>query len=57
MALRKSLKEALKVQDSQQVDAMSIIDGLALEVATATKRAVIAEARVAQLEEKLKENK
>lgn len=57
MALRKSLKEALKVQDSQQVDAMSIIDGLALEVAAATKRAVIAEARVAQLEEKLKESK
>jgi len=57
MDLRESLKEALKVQDSQQVDAMSIIDGLALEVAAATKRAVIAEARVAQLEEKLKENK
>lgn len=57
MALRKSLKEALKVQDSQQVDAMSVIDGLALEVAAATKRAVIAEARVAQLEEKLKESK
>lgn len=57
MDLRKSLKEALKVQDSQQVDAMSIIDGLALEVAAVTKRAVIAEARVAQLEEKLKENK
>lgn len=57
MVPQKSLKEALKVQDSQQVDAMSIIDGLALEVAAATKRAVIAEARVAQLEEKLKESK
>lgn len=43
--------------DSQQVDAVRIVDALALEVAAATKRAVIAEARVAQLEEKLKESK
>lgn len=43
--------------DSQQVDAVLIVDALALEVAAATKRAVIAEARVAQLEDKLKENK
>jgi len=43
--------------ENGQVDAMRIIDSLALEVAAATKRAVIAEARVAQLEEKLEESK
>lgn len=48
---------AVKMADSQQVDAVRIVDALALEVAAATKRAVIAEARVAQLEEKLKESK
>lgn len=45
------------MSDNGQVDAMSIIDALALEVAAATKRAVIAEARVAQLEEQMKEKK
>lgn len=45
---------------SSQVDAMSVIDSLAMEVAALTKRAVIAEQRVAALEEeivKMKESK
>ncbi len=42
---------------NQQVDAMAIIDALALEVAALTKRAVIAEARVIDLENKMKESK
>lgn len=42
---------------NQQVDAMAIIDALALEVAALTKRAVIAEARVIDLEDKMKESK
>ena len=40
-----------------QVDAMSVIDALAVEVASLTKRAVIAEARVVDLESKVKESK
>nr|DAT51316.1 MAG TPA: hypothetical protein [Caudoviricetes sp.] len=36
---------------------MAVIDALALEVASLTKRAVIAEARAADLENKMKESK
>lgn len=42
---------------AQQIDAMAVIDAMAIEIASLTKRAVIAEAHVAQLEEKLKESK
>lgn len=40
-----------------QVDAMSVIDILAMEVATLTKRVAIAEAKVIDLESKTKESK
>lgn len=43
--------------ENGQVDAMRIIDSLALEVAMLTKRAAIAEAKVAQMEEQMKEKK
>ena len=43
--------------DSSQVDAMTVIDALSMEVAALTKRAVIAEARVIDLENKMKESK
>ena len=43
--------------NDNQVDAMTVIDALALEVAALTKRAVVAEARVSDLENKLKESK
>lgn len=42
---------------SSQVDALAVIDALTLEVAALTKRAVIAEARVIDLENKTKESK
>lgn len=42
---------------SSQVDALAVIDALTLEVAALTKRAVIAEARVIGLENKMKESK
>lgn len=44
-------------QQSSQVDALAVIDALTLEVAALTKRAVIAEARVIDLENKMKESK
>lgn len=40
-----------------QVDAMSVIDILAMEVAALTKRVAIAEAKVIDLESKTKESK
>lgn len=40
-----------------QVDAMSVIDILAMEVATLAKRVAIAEAKVIELESKTKESK
>jgi hypothetical protein len=40
-----------------QVDAMSVIDILAMEVATLAKRVAIAEAKVIDLESKMKESK
>lgn len=46
-----------EVGTENQVDAMSVIDALAVEVASLTKRAVIAEARVIDLESKMKESK
>lgn len=48
---------------SQQVDALAVIDALTLEIAALTRRAVIAEQRVIDLEKRLqatvekKENK
>ena len=39
-----------------QVDAMSVIDILAMEVATLAKRVAIAEAKVIDLESKMKES-
>lgn len=45
------------MEPSSKIDAMAVIDALALEVASLTKRAVIAEARVADLENKMKESK
>lgn len=40
---------------SSQVDALAVIDGLALEVAALTRRAVVAEQRVIDLERRLQE--
>lgn len=45
------------MENDNQVDAMAVIDALAIEVAALTKRAVVAEARVADLESKMKESK
>lgn len=42
---------------SSQVGALAVIDALTLEIAALTKRAVIAEARVIDLENKMKESK
>ena len=42
---------------SSQVDALAVIDALTLEVAALTKRAVIAEARVIDLENNMNESK
>lgn len=41
------------VQAGEQVDAMAVIGGLTAEVARLTQRAVIAEARVSDLEARL----
>lgn len=38
---------------SQQVDALAVIDALTLEIAALTRRAVIAEQRVIDLEKRL----
>jgi len=45
-------KERLVEPDSQ-VDAMTVIDALAMEVAVLTKRAVIAEQRIATMLEEI----
>lgn len=39
--------------DSAQVDALDVINALTLEIAALTRRAVVAEQRVAQLEAEL----
>ncbi len=46
-----------EMEPGSQVDAMSVIDILAMEVATLTKRVAIAEAKVIDLESKTKESK
>lgn len=46
-----------EMETGSQVDAMSVIDILAMEVATLTKRVAIAEAKVIDLESKTKESK
>lgn len=46
-----------EVGAGSQVDAMSVIDILAMEVAALTKRVAIAEAKVVDLESKTKESK
>nr|DAG04394.1 MAG TPA: hypothetical protein [Siphoviridae sp. ctyg07]DAK12929.1 MAG TPA: hypothetical protein [Caudoviricetes sp.] len=45
------------VESDSQIDAMMVIDALAMEVAALTKRAVVAEARVIAFEGKMKESK
>ena len=45
------------MESDSQIDAMTVIDALAMEVAALTKRAVVAEARVVDLESKMKESK
>ncbi len=40
-------------QTSEQVNAMAVINGLTAEIARLTQRAIIAEARVADLEARL----
>ena len=42
---------------TQQVDAIAVIDALTVEIAALTRRAVIAEQRAAALEEQMKEEK
>lgn len=56
LSLNPQQKET-QMEPSNKIDAMAVIDALALEVASLTKRAVIAEARVADLENKMKESK
>ncbi len=46
-----------EVGAGNQVDAMAVIDILAMEVASLTKRAAIAEAKVIDFESKMKESK
>lgn len=46
-----------EVGAGNQVDAMAVIDILAMEVAALTKRVAIAEAKVVDLEGKTKESK
>lgn len=55
--LNQQIGETLMEPQSSQVDALAVIDALTLEVAALTKRAVIAEARVIDLENKMKESK
>ena len=57
MALLDLNQKENEMDAGSQVDAMSVIDALAVEVASLTKRAVIAEARVVDLESKVKESK
>nr|DAS29015.1 MAG TPA: hypothetical protein [Caudoviricetes sp.] len=46
-----------EVGTGNQVDAMAVIDILAMEVASLTKRVAIAEAKVIDFESKMKESK
>lgn len=55
--LNQQIGETPMEPQSSQVDALAVIDALTLEVAALTKRAVIAEARVIDLENKMKESK
>lgn len=57
LSLNQKIGETPMEQQSSQVDALAVIDALTLEVAALTKRAVIAEARVIDLENKMKESK
>lgn len=57
LPLNQKIGEAPMEPQSSQVDALAVIDALTLEVAALTKRAVIAEARVIDLESKMKESK
>lgn len=57
LPLNQQIGETPMEPQSSQVDALAVIDALALEVAALTKRAVIAEARVIDLENKMKESK
>lgn len=57
LPLNQEIGETPMEPQSSQVDALAVIDALTLEVAALTKRAVIAEARVIDLENKMKESK
>lgn len=57
LPLNQQIGETTMEPQSSQVDALAVIDALTLEVAALTKRAVIAEARVIDLENKMKESK
>lgn len=57
LPLNRKIGETPMEPQSSQVDALAVIDALTLEVAALTKRAVIAEARVIDLENKMKEGK
>lgn len=57
LPLNQQIGETPMEPQSNQVDALAVIDALTLEVAALTKRAVIAEARVIDLENKMKESK
>lgn len=57
MALLDLNQKEDEMDAGSQVDAMSVIDILAMEVATLTKRVAIAEAKVIDLESKTKESK
>lgn len=57
LPLNQKIGETPMEPQSSQVDALAVIDALTLEVAALTKRAVIAEARVIDLENKTKESK
>lgn len=57
LPLNQQIGETPMEPQSSQVDALAVIDALTLEVAALTKRAVIAEARVIDLENKMKESK
>lgn len=57
LPLNQQIGETPMEPQSSQVDALAVIDALTLEVAALTKRAVIAEARVIDLENKIKESK
>ena len=57
LPLNQQIGETPMEPQSSQVDALAVIDALTMEVAALTKRAVIAEARVIDLENKMKESK